>query len=226
MNAQAYAHPEYDALRVVRRSETIGITEDGWKVRHRITVFDFGRVHIDAVDPDAQMQAEALVYGDKRITAMVAAKKRTKAERDAALLEGIKANFTEHGPLSVKKLAKNLKVGASNRILRLLRLHTDTFTFFGGQFFTWGLIGQTYDPPPHTRVSAVMVAIRDVIKAHGPQTSMELAERMNAHASSILHRLADHPDWFCVVEVRPRRGCIPEARVWGLVDNSESEGAE
>lgn len=46
---------EYDGLRLrlVERREVVGITRDGWKVRHCVTVLDFGKPSRTIADPDA-----------------------------------------------------------------------------------------------------------------------------------------------------------------------------
>ena len=217
MNAQAYAYPEYDALRVVSRSEIVGITMDGWKIKHCVTVFDFGKPPVDAVDPDAQMQEESLVCHDERTATMLEGLRRAKAKRDAALFEGIRTHLKQHGPTSARKLGKALGVGDNTRTLAILRGNADTFVFHGGQFAIWGLVGQPYEPERRKLVSPLMLAIRDAIQTHGPQTSLELASRLHAHPSSVLHSVTKHPNWFYVVEVRPRQGGVPKARVWGLV---------
>lgn len=56
VRGNAYAgDPDYDGLhlRVVAQHEIVGLTRDGWKVRHCVTVWDFGKPMRTLHDPDA-----------------------------------------------------------------------------------------------------------------------------------------------------------------------------
>lgn len=183
------------------------------------------RDSVPVSDIDLQMSYEPWECDDPQIAAAVAGKKIARVKRDAALTGKIEMHLTECGPMSANRIAEMLKVGSA-RTLRLLRQNTDRFVFRGGQFSVWSLIGQEYKPKPQKTTSKNMIAIRDAIQAHGPQTLAELSKRLNAHKSSINNSLTNHPDWFQVVGNRPRIGNVPNARIWGVVEAQETNNNE
>lgn len=206
MNAQAYAHPEYDALRVVRCTEIVGITLDGWKVKHRVTVFDFGKRPIDAANPDA------VIAGDGTDVDGNPFRQRKPAAKTELLLDRI-YELLARKPLNARQLAHETgeTVGRIQGILReykagLVVLRRGTW----GNIY--GLEGQNYATP---LVSPLMQAIISHLRTHGPTSTPDLCEALQADKTKVQNAIATYPGMVEAVGTARARG--KRATVWGLV---------
>lgn len=220
--------PQFDNMtgRIVHQSEIVGITLDGWKVRHTYQVIDIGRcADIDAVDPDVQMQRERFPAANPNTAMALEGQQAAKAERFRALRDDVATYIAKHGPASANAIAEGMGTGGSGakaRVLDMLRRCQDRFVYHGGEFSRWGLVGQPYAPTKaRKRPSATMLAVRAALEAFGPQSASELAERIGARQQAVIKSVMARPEWFVVVEVRRVVSGKQEARVWGLVQMDE-----
>lgn len=220
IHGNAYANdPQYDRMtgRVTHRHEIVGMTLDGWKVRHIVEVIDLGKpAPVDAADPDAQLADEFCADFSPHVANGLAAIRENKAERQRHLRAEIVATLRENGPASANAITERLGNGAYARVLDTLRRNPQAFVLLGGQFKVWGLPGQTYTPQVVKLGSKLRTALLESLGVHGPQTARELWQRLGGDQTSISKCLLRNVDDFCVVEMRPAMGTVPPTRVWGL----------
>lgn len=218
----AYANdPDYDAgihTTTPRRVEVYDWSTRRWRVctLHGMAT---AQDRVAPAQPDAMIDTTEVLHDpDSPWAAAIEGKQRAKAERAAELLPRVIAYLDEHGPASAPTIGDALLgIKSSQRLLGTLRGNPDTFVFLAGQFKLWGLVGREYQFPKIKKVSALMMAIRDCLDTHGPQTCMEIAMRLGAHPKSIHNSIGGHREWFTIVSVRAGTGNTPPARVWGLV---------
>lgn len=220
VHGNAYANdPQYDRMtgRVTHRHEIVGMTLDGWKVRHIVEVIDLGRAAaVTPADPDAQLADEFCADFSPHIVNALTSIRENKAERQRRLRDEIVATLREHGPASANTITERLGNGAFARVLDTLRRNPQTFEFVGGQFKVWGLPGQAYTRQVIKLGSKLRNALLEALGAHGPQTARELWERLGGDLTSISKCLLRNNDDFAVVDMRPAMGTVPPTRVWGL----------
>lgn len=184
MNAQI-AYPEYDALRVVERREIIGITLDGWKVRHQITVFDFNKPPIDAANPDATIAPD---YKRPR-------KKHVATE---TLLADIRTLLLDK-PMTAREMAEVLD-SRPHLVGKALLHHPDGFVVLakGLTGHVWGVEGVEY-PPVHTGAIGQIV---NYLREHGASTAREICEAIGMGNSTFYSAHERSPGVLRCTEVR------------------------
>lgn len=208
--------------RVTYQHSVIGMTLDGYKVKHTVQYIDIGKpAPITPIDPDAQMQPERFPVAGMAMA--LEGLQNAKVERFHALRDDVAACLREHGPASSVTITERLGNGAKERVLDVLRRNPQTFVFHGGQFAIWGLVGVPYTPPkPRKRLSATMLAARAALETYGPQSAAELAQRIGVGQTSVIKSIMARPEWFVVVEKRAASGSTPVTRVWGLVGRHDT----
>lgn len=206
---RVYANdPDYDNLRgrVVTRHAVVGITRDGWKVRHEVTVVDFGKPPAVEVDPDAAIADEG-VDPDGRLR-----RRRPKADTQETL-DRIHDLLTDR-PLNTVEIAS--RIGASvNRVKNLLRNHPAGFVVVANGItgFVYGLEDYTYRQPFY---SPAMQRIVDYLREHGPSTTPEICDALDIWKDTLWKAIKAHPGVIRVVGEQPRKGGGKAAHIWGL----------
>lgn len=141
---------DYSPLRgrVVTHHEVVGITLDGWKVRHQVTVIDFAKPEpVKPVDPDVVIADEPRQAQDMAEFAKVGLAARLRhAEARQTTLEGELIAYLEcYGPAHVALMARDLGQ-AKSTVERFFRRHDGTVfcqveTCGRGGAVLWGLVG-------------------------------------------------------------------------------------
>lgn len=218
MNAHvAAAYAEYEMLREVQRSEIVGITLDGWVVRHIVTVLDFNKPPCAPRAEDAALEPESLPV-PRKYQVLHDIIQGQKAERAEIMLDEVQACLTEHGPMPAAHIAERIgKAGAINRVLNTLRAHPEIFVYCGGQFRAWRLHTQSFEKPKLRKPDTpTMLAVRATLAEHGPQTMAEIAKRIDAHPPVVRNVFLRRPEWFRIVGIRKGTGNVPDSNIWGL----------
>lgn len=206
---RVYANdPDYDTLRgrVVTRHEVVGITLDGWKVRHQVTVIDFAKPPALEVDPDAVI-ADDGTDPDGRLR-----RRKPKADTQETL-DRIHDLLTDR-PLNTVEIAS--RIGASvNRVKNLLRNHPAGFVVVANGItgFVYGLEGHTYRQPYY---QPAMQRIVDYLREHGPATTPEICEALDIWKDTLWKAIKAQPGVIEVVGEQSRKGGGKAAHIWGL----------
>lgn len=145
LHGRAFANDaDYDSLsgRITRQSTIVGITRDGWKVRHTCVYIDIGRAApVDAPDPDAMIEAGEHLPPAPRVARVKARKEKTPAVND--LQRRITAYLTEHGPTKAAALAHAMNVNESTISKHIRPRDGIVYRHVGweGSAARWGLMG-------------------------------------------------------------------------------------
>jgi hypothetical protein len=210
---RVYANdPDYDTLRgrVVAHHEVVGITLDGWKVRHEVTVIDFAKPEpVKLVDRDALIADEG--------TNPDGHARRDRGKRTQETLMLIRAMLTEK-PLNTVEIAAALGETV-NRIKNLLRNHPSGFVVVASGItgFVYGLENHTYPKPYYP---PAMQRIVDYLKAHGPSTTPEICEALDIWKDTLWRTVRAYPGVIHVVGQQTRKSGKRAAHVWGLADGN------
>lgn len=201
---------DFDAFRgrLVHQREIIGMTDDGWKIRHCIQVIDFGKPPRQVVDPDALLELEPGVEETRPAT-----RRQRKTEQLLARIYDLLADKA----MNARELAHATEqtVDRVNGVLR--DLPAEVVVLRRG---TWGnvygLAGKDYTTPP---LSPLMQRIVDHLRTHGPTATPDLCAALDALKASVQQTLVAYPDVVRQVGKRRnagRNGGRPAA-VWDVV---------
>lgn len=185
MNPYADAYAEYDALRVVRRREIVGMTNDGYKVRHKVTVYDFNKPTLPPPNPDA----------------VIAPKNRAPRQRHVAtetLLAEIRALLVCK-PMIASELAAALDL-RPYYVSKTLLNNPDGFVVLarGLTGNVWGIEGVKYTPV----YTGALGQIVDYLREHGQATARDICDALNMPRATFYAANNRHPGVLRCTETR------------------------
>lgn len=195
-------HREYDELqgRLVAEYHAHGRTYE---------VIDFAKPERAAVDPDARMKRERLP-DSTRDDSGYQARREVRYARLTALL-------TEHGPMPMKELSKRMGTD-SKTILSTMGIIVGNVVVLGivsqANVMWIGLEGQVI-PTLAVPLNPTEVALRDQLRAHGPQTARQLMDALGLTYGRMKFHLNKKGGLFCRVGYRHTSGLKPQL-VFGL----------
>lgn len=221
--------PAYDSLTgyVTHCTDIVGITRDGWKVRHVVTVINLGRPdRVMPVDPDAQMQPEQLDYefANDGLKAMYEEKKSRMAERDAQAMAALVDYLKEHGPQRYDTLLALTEWDHFTSLRRHLNRYPDVYVKLNVDPVIWGLPGQKVGLEVKAQSDATKV--RNALEKHGPMTARQVGAWTGMAVDHVAHVLRRNEDkLFVRLHEVQMAGTGPKPVAWGVRGVHDSQGA-
>lgn len=152
LHGSAYAgDPDYDMMsgRITRQSSILGITRDGWVVRHTVTYIDVGRAApVTVCDPDGLLNTvEDLPPEPRKIYKQLPAHMRPNLQRfqyaPNELQKRIVAYLRENGPQPAPVIWEELGINEQTfrKHVKVREHHVYKRVGKRAQAFIWGLVG-------------------------------------------------------------------------------------